>query len=270
MRDPDPDATLFLRACLHSGDTARDAWERWVAAVGSPLTALGDASLRRLGPLLHHSVRRNGLEVERRLLTTLRTASLRENLRAAAVAAETRRALDALAAAGVAPVVLRGVVLAETVYPAPALRHCHDLDLLVEPAELERARSAVDAAGLHLAVSLHTALLPPGVDEARMRARARPLRLAGVPARGLAAPDLLLHVLGHGPARSRPPVWAPDAWFLLTGPEAPDWESVHAARRSARRSVRAALRYLRDGLGAPVPEEAVAAGSRRLRTVLGR
>ena len=43
-----------------------------------------------------------------------------------------RRELAALQAAGNEALLLKGVALAETVYPQFRLRHCHDLDLLVE------------------------------------------------------------------------------------------------------------------------------------------
>ncbi|MEN9796329.1 MAG: hypothetical protein RL653_25, partial [Pseudomonadota bacterium] len=60
------------------------------------------------------------------------------------------RCLDAFAAAGLSPVVLKGPVLAARTWPEPLLRPCADVDLLVREEELERAKALLRGLGLRL------------------------------------------------------------------------------------------------------------------------
>ena len=62
-------------------------------------------------------------------------------------ARETTRALDALAASGVHPLVFKGTALAYTVYRHPSLRTRNDTDLLVRPGDRETARAALESIG---------------------------------------------------------------------------------------------------------------------------
>lgn len=82
--------------------------------------------------------------------------SLRDELTArsrAAIARELWRrrelltVLDALAQAGVHPILLKGTALAYTVYASPASRPRHDTDLLVRHQDLDAARDAMAAIG---------------------------------------------------------------------------------------------------------------------------
>jgi hypothetical protein len=61
---------------------------------------------------------------------------------------ELRRVLDVLAGAGVPVIVLKGPVLARTLYPSPVFRPYSDLDLVVPASCEERAVAALTAAGL--------------------------------------------------------------------------------------------------------------------------
>jgi Uncharacterised nucleotidyltransferase len=60
---------------------------------------------------------------------------------------ELCRLLEALAAAGVEVLLLKGAALAYSAYPEPWLRPREDTDLLVHAADVERARGVLDAAG---------------------------------------------------------------------------------------------------------------------------
>lgn len=60
-----------------------------------------------------------------------------------------RRLTEALDAAGVPFVVLKGVALAHVAYPSPALRSMGDIDLWTLPEHLEAAAMAVLGAGMH-------------------------------------------------------------------------------------------------------------------------
>lgn len=60
---------------------------------------------------------------------------------------ELARVLEALAAAGVQPVLIKGTALAYTVYPAPAWRPRQDTDLLVRRDDLPAVRRAMQSLG---------------------------------------------------------------------------------------------------------------------------
>lgn len=122
-------------------------------------------------------------------------------------------------------VVLKGPQLACTVYPSPTDRDWVDLDLLVAPARFAEAKAALAGAGFAplpgepgraatearfyhaalegphgLPVELHRDLCSQGrypVDVAALLRRAVPFDFLGLPARGLAAEDLLLHLCIH-------------------------------------------------------------------------
>ncbi len=61
--------------------------------------------------------------------------------------AETRSTLDALAAAGVRAVLIKGTPLAYTVYPTPASRPREDTDLLIAAIDVDTARDVLASLG---------------------------------------------------------------------------------------------------------------------------
>jgi hypothetical protein len=78
----------------------------------------------------------------------LRRESRGSAARAIRVHALLLRSLEALAGAGVVPVVLKGYGLARRLYPEPFHRATTDVDLLVAPAQVEEASRALRALGL--------------------------------------------------------------------------------------------------------------------------
>lgn len=68
-------------------------------------------------------------------------------VRLAALDAELARVLDALAADGLTPLLLKGVHLAHAVYPRPWLRTRSDTDLLIAPDERDRLAAVLDRCG---------------------------------------------------------------------------------------------------------------------------
>jgi Uncharacterised nucleotidyltransferase len=217
---------------------------------------------------------------------------------AGAVAASTARhlvmtrelvlALRHCAAEGVDVMVLKGPLLAETLYPHPALRPFSDLDLLVRPADRLRADAllrqlgcrhvadehswefdvAYDGATLYetprgVRIDLHWALLTEprfawtAVD-AEVWTRAVSLTVAGEPARGLGREDLLLYLAAHlavhhaltGLLRR----W--DVALLLEREgHLLDWDELlaRAARWRVRRALFFVLRSVQATFGVPVP-----------------
>src|SRR4051794_3942506 len=123
---------LLFRACLWDGPAASEAWADWCARLDDPTDTFrgARAPLRGLGPLLEASLRRAGAKPgSPKMATALRTAAAREELRVATL----REVIAARLAPVTDPVVVKGAALAESVYPRPALRHTHGLDLLVAP-----------------------------------------------------------------------------------------------------------------------------------------
>lgn len=95
---------------------------------------------------------------------------------------------------------------------------------------------------------------------------AKTIDVAGVPTRSPCATDLLLHAIVHGlvsqeDARAR---WAADAMVVLGHPNAVDWERLiqQAERRRLVLILRAALQYLVENLGAPVPPDVLVRSAR--------
>lgn len=144
---------------------------------------------------------------------------------------EITRVLDALAADGVRPLVLKGGALAHSHYPDPALRPRHDTDLLIAADQREQTGSTLerlgytqapgvagefimyqalwsrpDASGGHHYLDVHWRLnnaqvLAQVLGWPELAARSTPLPALGASARALAPVDALLlaciHRAGH-------------------------------------------------------------------------
>ena len=147
---PTPEQTWLLRACLLDGEAEREAWHIWHALAGDAKAAMVEDrwSVKRLLPALYVALRRSGAEVDATLLSYLKLAYVREQMRATTYRRICGELVAVLAAAGVPAVLLRGGALVATVYDDPAVRHCHDVAFLVQPADLARADAALRAAGL--------------------------------------------------------------------------------------------------------------------------
>lgn len=282
---PDARQTLLLQAALEPPDAAAAALATWLAGARAATEdlAAGPGGGRLLAPLIAHNLAGMGDQGAPRLWTYLRTALVREQLRARAARAIYAEALNALGRAGVAPVVLRGVAASETVYPDPGLRHCHDLDLLVPGDRRAEAGQALTAAGFRatpdlatagtrrfahgsgMPVTVHTELFAAP----RYRREPEPLlghlrsaTCAGAPAQALDPAGQVLHLLIHAAeAYSRATLlWACDVWLTIRAHPDLDWARVagEAARRGAALPVTLLLGYLAKALRAPVPEPTLA------------
>jgi hypothetical protein len=279
---PTEEQTRPLRVCLHSGAAGRRAWESWRAQMGDPVAAVGrnGPSAGTLLPLLLSSVRRNGVDAPPDLLTVLRAAHYREELRSTTVVGICGEAISALAAGGISAIVLKGVALAETVYDDRALRHCHDVDILVRRGELARAaRMLADAGfgpidgsanrplgdvklvhGRGLPVELHTRPFRPPSNDAWVAAlwsRSREALIAGVSARVLSPADSLLHVCGQAAYSSSRAslLWVCDAWYVIARHPDLDWDVLLEGAVAAHLALPlyTTLRYLATELDAPIP-----------------
>lgn len=272
---PNRGQTLLLRACLLPPDAASASWEEWLRETARPKETLQDAGagFKRLLALLGYRLRQDHIEVAPELRAYLRAARVREQLRSEAVRELCKRSLGALAAADVPAIVLRGVMAAETLYPDAALRHCHDLDLMIAPEHLAAAARALETVGYSRVaprVWRHSSGFPVSIQHTLFRVAAfhESLRdiaadtvvgtIAGVPATLLSPAANLLHLCGHAATTGShvTPNWASDTWFLINRhPEIPWQKLVEWSSRGALAvPVAVTLRYLAGELNAAVPE----------------
>jgi hypothetical protein len=279
---PTPAQTLLLRACLWKDGSGREASGAWLQQHSrQPGKQLQEDHLKSLLPLLFAAFQRNGVEADHEFLTILRAASLREELRAQTYRRICREVLSAFAAAGISSIVLKGAALADLVYAHPALRHCHDLDLLLEesdPAKAIRLLSSLGFSLIERALPLsewqdlqfvHESGLPLELHRYLFRlplyntiapeiqARSHVHHVADVPVRILTLADQLLHVCGHAAScASRESLrWACDAWLLVERFPDLDWGLLEdCARRShLTLPLSVLLNYLATELRAPIP-----------------
>jgi hypothetical protein len=282
---PTQEETALLQVCLGGRETAQAVWQRWYdPASKSGMSLLKSPAVKKLRPLLFKAVQSHDLHTDKQGLTLLRTAYLKEELRSAAVRGICRDVLWLLKKEGMAPVVLKGMALAETVYSNPVLRHCHDIDLLLPQEEISRASGLLRHLGFHLPgaapetksrsikmvheselpIELHSALFEVPYYESplpQILSRARTSMVAEVPSRILAAPDALLHVCGHASYSAKRPSlrWVTDAWFITTRHPDLDWDLLLERIRGSRLALPLSvmLRYLATDLHAPIPADFV-------------
>jgi hypothetical protein len=189
---------------------------------------LTTADVEDLAPALAHALAAAGWPgvppaARRRLTEDLATSRARHLL----MSRELAGVLCHGAAAGLEIIVLKGPVLAEQVYPDPALRPFSDLDLLVRAADRFRMDAALrdlghrrvadehswdfdvayDGATLYetpggVRIDLHWALLTEprfvwNAGEAEVWERSVPVTVAGTATRGLGREDLVLYLAAH-------------------------------------------------------------------------
>jgi hypothetical protein len=199
-----------------------------------------------------------------------------------------REVLDAIEAAGVDALPVKGLVLAETLYGDIGARPCADLDVLVRPPDLPRAREALRDIGFtQRPVVRYKALVHPfhdpawgrgsGADHVRLELhwalwadserrlgvgglwqRSVEGTLQGRHIRTLSPEDTLLHLAIHRTRSALRLRWIVDVAELLRrhGDEL-DWAGCidRADQAGARTAITVVLGLARDLLGASVPPE---------------
>lgn len=195
---------------------------------------------------------------------------------------------DALGPAGVDWLILKGPVLAETVYSRPDLRGYVDLDVLVPAVGFPAAVAALERAGCRVyeqnwqlarrqllgelrlftpagsVVDLHWHLTAERavreafrIDLAGVWARARRVSVSGCPVGTLDPADTIVHLALHASlAGGHRLVWLKDLEQALRGPDAPAWPELtgRAAGWPAGVAVALMLARVRRTLGLPVPD----------------
>ncbi len=252
----------MLRACLLPDDDARKAWIAYQRQ-GSDLKQRfrADPRSRRLAPLLLAALERNAAPADKALLTVLRTAQTREELRSRIYRDILRVTLAALN--GIPFLVLKGAALGDTLYHDPTLRHSHDIDLLIQQQDRPRIETALERVGfvskredmlVHdsgLPVLLHTRLFSVPhyhSDFQELWTRRDNNRLSSA--------DNLVHACVHASYSPRRGTlqWVCDAWLLADAQ--PDWDVVLQASEFSGIALPqyVALRYLATELRVPVPD----------------
>src|ERR1700676_5146884 len=140
---PTDDQALLLQACFALPERALVAWQAWRTRFEVDHV---DAASRRLLPLLAASLRKAGVETT--ALAPDAEAQRQGWIRYQALAGKSARAIEALAAAGVPTMMLKGATLAASHYDDPALRPMGDVDMLVRRANGLPEVLSSDALGL--------------------------------------------------------------------------------------------------------------------------
>jgi hypothetical protein len=224
-----PDARLLLLGARSSPDPASDAELAALASAPVDWPALVElATSEGTAPLLHAHLQRLGLLERVPKAAHLRLIDVARGVWAANAVLATHwgEATAALEQTGVPTLTLKGMALANTVYPDRGLRPMADVDLLVRPAdrtvavatlrglgyetpgdaadELGASRSFAELvrAGSRIDLHWHAAryLRFEGVvevDHEGLWARARPLVTAEGRSLMLSPEDLLLHLVLH-------------------------------------------------------------------------
>lgn len=289
---PSPSQELLLRACLADESAAVAAWERWCAT--TDLDRIDEESFRQL-PLAWY--RMQGRVARDRTYEIAKGVYRQAWYRNQQLLRKVGDVLDALDAASIDALLLKGTSLATRCYPTPATRPMVDIDILVRHCNAERAFEILGAAGWRpikrtparqLVAYAHAVSFVRGQTNLDLHWNALwPQRTAdadrafwdsaqrvdhqGRAAFVLAPTDELFHACMHGARRSQNAYsWAPlplirwitDAFMIARHAEI-DWARLDAlaGRFHARLHLRDAFLCLR-GFGFAVPDELLASWAR--------
>ena len=111
--------TLLLQACLGSPDVIARSWNRWPQGLRDPRRFIRRDTwgIKSILPLLHDSLRRSDVQLDKDMQTLLRTAFFRERLRLATIHRICRGLLRTLAASDISSVLAGDLAIAESAYP---------------------------------------------------------------------------------------------------------------------------------------------------------
>ena len=281
-----------LAALLRNGQDPNDSRsERDGVVLRSVDASLVSASRNHgVGPLVYRLLRERGLfdrlpaDVRTAFAQIAREEAVLESVRQR----ETTRVLEALAAAGVRPIVFKGTALAYTCYPDPALRPRLDTDLLIRPEDVAATSSVLQsldfertarptgehvthqftyvrrASGATSAFDVHWKIADPkafadlfAYDELRREAVA--IRALGEGASAPSNVHALLIACAHRVAHHYDDdtlIFLCDIDLLARRLQSPDWDRVVAlaAERRIREITARGLDLARGLLGTPVPD----------------
>jgi hypothetical protein len=286
-----PDATqeLILGTCLHHDRAAAiQSWKEWKARVD--LDDLDRSSFQILS-LVFRRLLELGIEDPdlRRIKGVHRYRWTQNHL----ASRGRRELLNALHGENIPAMLLRGAALGQTVYPEPATRGVHDMDVVVPVETAARAVGLLRASGwnakyfdptwtlecsdacelLHSdygAANIRWRVMqsrcPTGREEELWRA-ARPFEYEQIPTRILCPADQFLHACEHGMHHSSVSglQWLVDCAFIIRHSPPPfDWARLIDQSNKFQLSlpVRQAVGYLRKHFENSIPGEVIAAMER--------
>lgn len=266
-----------------SNEAVRDAaraqidWTKFVELVGK----------HGVAPLVHVALQATSGAAPERVAGWLRVTNAATVLHhKTSVEPTLALALDLLHQAGLRPIVLKGGALAYTAYPNPQYRTLADIDLLLEPGDLDCGHAALIGGGFEVAdvgtpighhhlppylspdrkfaVELHAHLVnngsPYALSLAPLAGRARVDQLGPRSAHVLSPADMLFHVCIHL-AYGHRYQWYPvrtlaDILAITTTSTDVDWDLLIAqtVRSRATGTLYWPLWLAREWLGAPIPE----------------
>ena len=217
---------------------------------------VAEAGRHGLSGLVRHALEGAGAHLPEAEAEQLRRDALGIRAGVVRVKRMLARALEALAASGLVPVVLKGVPLAERLYGDAGHRASTDVDLWVPPAEAGRARQALEALGLRPAarnephhlelhgpeglVELHLYPLSPFgelVEGAQLWNRAVEARTGDLRHLRLAPDDELLYLAVHATHHLLQRLaWVYDLKLLVRAEPALDWDRLVRTAEETRTS----------------------------------
>ncbi|HVM99012.1 MAG TPA: nucleotidyltransferase family protein [Caulobacteraceae bacterium] len=145
-----PAVELACACCMWPPSARRDERVRAAAAHVDWERFLRVAARQRVQGLAQAALSAAGVRPPNDAGAALKDAARAISVRGLMVAAESVRLQGRFEAVGVAPVFVKGAALAELAYGSLSLKHSRDIDVLVAPADAERALALLEAEGYAL------------------------------------------------------------------------------------------------------------------------
>ncbi len=272
IRPPTPTQQAALGSALLHGSEALEAWR--LLQDRSNYLDQTDVATFRLLPLVYRNLRNNGLDDD--ALGMLGSVYRQSWYRTRLAIATGLKSIATLREKSIEPIALKGLGLSASVYSESAIRPMGDVDLLIQPHQLEAAVETLFAAGMRatrgsqgdfvrrlkvfhamplvgsnaIEVDIHRVMLEenlgPGVDTGAI-ARLRTGSIGGVPVTTLSPEDHVLNACVHGARWDWSPAlrWVPDTVWCVRATPSFDWRylEAEAGRRGVSLALGAALQF---------------------------
>lgn len=140
---PDYRRTHALVCATYQDASHAVALNERLSGIGDWSGFLHETANQRLLPVTYWLIRQHGLACPPEVRRIMASAYVRQKSLAEAQTQALCEVVAALTATGIDSVVLKGGVLAHTIYPEPGLRPMDDVDILVPPDRIEHARQVL-------------------------------------------------------------------------------------------------------------------------------
>jgi hypothetical protein len=280
---PTQSQELILRAALLRGSEALDAWNHWKQNVNPDKL---DAGTHRMVPQLYRNLCNHG--VEDPLMERFNGIYSRYLQRNEALMQKAAQVLEAFHEAGIPTILLKGAALIQLYYKDSGCRPMNDVDVLI-PTKQARASMAIlkkldwKSPGTSSPETwipirhsipfedrhedqfdLHWHLLWEcwHANDDEYWETAKPITINNIPTLTLNSTHQLLHTCWHGARWNEvPPIrWIADAMAILEDTKTEiDWNLLisQAQRHRIILLLKECLEYLKNLLGAPVPDDVI-------------